>query len=174
MLCLWERADIPVQSLLRHVPQLHTFAGLPLCPAIIKGGNTIPLGDLKCLSNNVFRSCTLFCNKMSRWAFQAPRKFLTRTTTTVQRAFTQAFRCFSLYQSRLVLGVLIALVYGGTYSHLPYSFQGLQERLSLLFIVSAILPLLTLGALPTFAHNDKVLLKNSMMHLAAATAQLCL
>lgn len=61
-----------------------------------------------------------------------------------------------MYQSRLVLGVLIALVYGGTYSHLPYTFQGLQERLSLLFIVSAVLPLLTLGALPTFAHNDKV------------------
>lgn len=61
-----------------------------------------------------------------------------------------------MYQSRLVLGVLIALVYGGTYSHLPYTFQGLQERLSLLFIVSAVLPLLTLGALPIFAHNDKV------------------
>ena len=89
---------------------------------------------------------------------QAPRKFLTRTRTTVQRGFTQGWRCFPLYQSRLVLGVLIALVYGGTYSHLPYTFQGLQERLSLLFIVSAILPLLTLGALPIFAHNDKVLL----------------
>jgi len=61
-----------------------------------------------------------------------------------------------LYQSRLVLGVLIALAYGGTYSNLPYTFQGLEERLSLLFIVSAILPLLTLGALPIFAHNDKV------------------
>lgn len=90
---------------------------------------------------------------------QAPRKFLTRTSTTLRRGFTQAFRCFSLYQSRLVLGVLIALVYGGTYSHLPYSFQGLQERLSLLFIVSAILPFLTLGSLPTFAHNDKVWVK---------------
>lgn len=90
---------------------------------------------------------------------KAPRKFLTRTSTTLRRGFTQAFRCFSLYQSRLVLGVLIALVYGGTYSHLPYSFQGLQERLSLLFIVSAILPFLTLGSLPTFAHNDKVFIQ---------------
>ena len=87
---------------------------------------------------------------------QAPRKFITRTATTLHRGFTQAFRCFSIYQSRLVLGVLIALVYGGTYSHLNLSFQGLQERLSLLFIISAILPLLTLGALPIFAHNDKV------------------
>lgn len=51
---------------------------------------------------------------------------------------------------------MIALAYGGTYSNLPYTFQGLEERLSLLFIVSAILPLLTLGALPIFAHNDKV------------------
>ena len=90
------------------------------------------------------------------WLLQAPRKFLTRTSVTVQRAFSQAIRCFSLYQSRLVLGVLIALIYGGTYSNLPYTFQGLQERLSLLFIVSAILPLLTLGALPIFANNDKV------------------
>lgn len=87
---------------------------------------------------------------------QAPRQFLTRTSTTIRRGFSQGARCFALYQSRLVLGVLIALVYGGTYSHLPYSFQGLQERLSLLFIVSAVLPLLTLGALPIFAHNDKV------------------
>lgn len=90
---------------------------------------------------------------------KAPRKFLTRTSVTVQRAFSQAIRCFSLYQSRLVLGVLIALIYGGTYSNLPYTFQGLQERLSLLFIVSAILPLLTLGALPIFAHNDKVFIQ---------------
>jgi hypothetical protein len=87
---------------------------------------------------------------------QAPRKFTTRTGVTTRRSFSQAIRCFSLYQSRLVLGVLIALIYGGTYSNLPYTFQGLQERLSLLFIVSAILPILTLGALPIFAHNDKV------------------
>ncbi len=87
---------------------------------------------------------------------QAPRKFVTRTGVTIRRSFSQAIRCFSLYQSRLVLGVLLALIYGGTYSNLPYTFQGLQERLSLLFIVSAILPILTLGALPIFAHNDKV------------------
>lgn len=55
-----------------------------------------------------------------------------------------------------MLGVLIALAYGGTYSNLPYSFQGLQERSSLFFIVAAILPLLTLGSLPVSAHNDKV------------------
>ncbi|KAL3144206.1 hypothetical protein ABBQ32_003987 [Trebouxia sp. C0010 RCD-2024] len=90
---------------------------------------------------------------------KAPRKFLRRTGTTLRRGFTQAFRCFALYQSRLVLGVLIALVYGGTYSHLPTTFQGLQERLALLFIVSAVLPLLTLGALPIFAHNDKVFIQ---------------
>ncbi|KAL0042761.1 hypothetical protein WJX79_009987 [Trebouxia sp. C0005] len=90
---------------------------------------------------------------------KAPRKFMTRTGVTVRRSFSQAIRCFSLYQSRLVLGVLIALIYGGTYSNLPYTFQGLQERLSLLFIVSAILPILTLGALPIFAHNDKVFIQ---------------
>ena len=56
----------------------------------------------------------------------------------------------------MILGVIIALAYGGTYSNLPYSYQGLQERLSLFFIVSAILPLLTLGALTVSAHNDKV------------------
>ncbi|DBA90502.1 TPA: hypothetical protein ACH3X1_003765 [Trebouxia sp. C0004] len=90
---------------------------------------------------------------------KAPRKFMTRTGVTIRRSFSQAIRCFSLYQSRLVLGVLIALIYGGTYSNLPYTFQGLQERLSLLFIVSAILPILTLGALPIFAHNDKVFIQ---------------
>ena len=75
---------------------------------------------------------------------------------TVRRGFSQASRCFALYQARLVLGVVVALAYGGTYSNLGYTFQGLQERLSLLFIVSAVVPLLTLGAMPAFAHNDKV------------------
>ena len=91
----------------------------------------------------------------------------------MHRAFSQAIRCFALYQSRLVLGILIALVYGGTYSHLPYTFQGLQERLSLFFIVSAILPLLTLGALPIFAHNDKVTLSFIVSAYLAPTLLAC-
>ena len=59
-------------------------------------------------------------------------------------------------QARLVLGVIIALAYGGTYSNLAYTYQGLQERLSLLFIVAAVLPLLSIGALAVSASNDKV------------------
>lgn len=55
-----------------------------------------------------------------------------------------------------MLAVLLAVVYGGTYFKPDFSFRGLQDRLSVLFIVAGVLPLLAMVALPVYSRNSKV------------------
>ena len=65
----------------------------------------------------------------------------------------QGLRCFPLYLSRILLGVLIAIVYGATYSDLGKDFTGGQARLAVFAIVIAFMPLLALTSLPVY-HNS--------------------
>lgn len=68
----------------------------------------------------------------------------------------QGLRCIPLYLSRLVFGFLIALAYGATYHGLSHSWQGVLDRTSLLFVVSAVLPFLTVISMPINASNADV------------------
>lgn len=71
-------------------------------------------------------------------------------------------RCFPLYLSRITLGVLIALIYGGSYSDLGMTFKAAQARTGIFTLVVAFMPLLALTSLPVY-HNS-VLVGGCMPH----------
>ncbi|KAK9808271.1 hypothetical protein WJX73_005701 [Symbiochloris irregularis] len=74
----------------------------------------------------------------------------------MRRLVAQGLRCFPLYLSRILLGVVIALIYGGTYSQLNFSFQGAMARLSVFSIVVGFLPMLALTSMPVYHNSVRV------------------
>ena len=65
---------------------------------------------------------------------------------------TQGLQGLPLYLGRIIFGILVVLIYGGTYWKLNYTFYGAEERTTVLFLVAAVLPALSIGTLP-FYHN---------------------
>ena len=77
----------------------------------------------------------------------------------------QGLRCFPAYLSRILLGVLIAIVYGATYSNLGYDFQAGQNRLSIFAICVGFLPLLALTSMPVYHNGVKVSSELLALHI---------
>ena len=78
----------------------------------------------------------------------------------------QGIKCFPLYLSRIILGVLIAIVYGATYSNLGTTFRAGQARTGMFTIVVAFMPLLALTSLPVY-HNSILVRRPRPPHMHA-------
>eukprot|EP00891_Asterochloris_glomerata_P004825 jgi/Astpho2/4825/Aster-07523 len=110
-----------------------------------------------------------------------PKKALSRNLQgklIQMRCLIQSLRSFSMFQSRLLLIILITLVYGGTYWKPDHTYRqawllclesiscqnplpkrGLEYRLTVLFLASCVLPSLAVLALPVYASNHKVFVR---------------
>ncbi len=68
----------------------------------------------------------------------------------------QGLRCFPFYLARIIFTLVLVLVYGGSYVRLGSTYRAAEERATIFFILSCVLPMLALQALPIYTNHVAV------------------